>query len=198
MAGAPPPPRSPAMERLSCAPSCRGEKETLVSRVGTEGGVAEDTGGGVAAPLWAVGGAAGRPPFRPLPCLPSHPGHRKGPGSFLWQESQPPARLPSPPTSSWGQGTTEGGDEAWWRSEQGRGWHCSSKGVRRGQAGAPECPETLPQASPARWPWSSEPRVKPANSSKESSQSCFHVSHHRGLSHTTIGTVEQGALKRRS
>ena len=86
-----------------------------------EGGVTEDTGGGVKASafLWAVGSAAGRTSFRPLPRLPSHPSHRKGPGSFLWQESQPRARLPSPPTSSWGKGTTEGSNEAWWRSEQG-------------------------------------------------------------------------------
>lgn len=32
------PTMSPPMERLSCTPSCRGEKERLVSRVGVEGG----------------------------------------------------------------------------------------------------------------------------------------------------------------
>lgn len=39
------------MERLSCAPSCKGEKERLVSRVGVEGGVAEDMGGGDSVPV---------------------------------------------------------------------------------------------------------------------------------------------------
>lgn len=76
---------SPAMERLSCAPSCRGEKERPVSRVGVEGGVAEDTGGGVVVFLWVVGGAAGRTSSRPFSRLPSHPRHHKEPGSFLWQ-----------------------------------------------------------------------------------------------------------------
>ena len=100
---------SPPMERLSCAPSCRGEKERLVSRVGVEGGVAEDMGGRGRAFLWAAGGAADRtPPIlslafpHPFPRLPSHPRHHKGPGSFLWQQPKPLGRLASPPTSSWG------------------------------------------------------------------------------------------------
>lgn len=97
-----PPIVSPPVERLSCVPSCRGENERLVSRVGVEGGVAEDMSGGGMAFLWAVGGAAGRTSSRPLPRLPSRPRHRKGPGGFSWQRPRPLARLASPPTSSWG------------------------------------------------------------------------------------------------
>lgn len=77
----------PAVERLSCAPSCRGEKERVVSRGGAEGGAAENVGGIGTAFLWAVGclGCC-RQAF--LPSFPSSsqpPRHRKGPGSFFWQ-----------------------------------------------------------------------------------------------------------------
>lgn len=88
-------------ETVLCA-QLYGRERKASQRVGVEGGVTEDMSGGGTAFLWAVGGAAGRTSSHPLPRLPSHPRHHKGPGGFSWQQPRPLARLASPPTSSWG------------------------------------------------------------------------------------------------
>lgn len=80
--------------------------------------------------LWAVWGAAGKTSSRPFPHLPSHPDTARDQAAF---SGSSPSRRPDGPhllPLPREPGTTEGGNGAWRRSEQGRGWGaCTSRGV---------------------------------------------------------------------
>lgn len=93
---------SPPMERLSCVPSCRGEKERLSAEwESREGSLRTRVGELERSCGLLLALQTGLPPILSL-AFPTTPDTARALGSFLWQQPKPLDRLASPPTSSWG------------------------------------------------------------------------------------------------
>lgn len=117
---------SPPMERLSCVPSCREEKERLSAEWESREGSLRTWVGELERSCGLL--QTGLPPTLSL-AFPATPDTARALGSFLWQQPKPLDRLASPPTSSWGTRDHGGGNRALQGSEQSWDGHYSNGGV---------------------------------------------------------------------
>lgn len=122
---------SPAVERLSCAPSCGRERERPISEWERGRGRRGHAWGRLAF-LWA--GAVGRTSSRPwsLPSPSRPPRHRRARPLSL-AGVQAAGQTASAPASSWGSKDHSGRGRAWWGSKQGCKALLEQRGLREGR-----------------------------------------------------------------